>query len=443
MDAIREAADNLDKRPEAEAAVIGTLLLDSTLLSLIRTVLPRADMFWYPENVIIYQAIMDLHDGGLYEIDMVVMRDELKERKLLKDIGGVQYLVKLASSVPTTANAEYYAEIVKRCYVNRELIIFGGEVANVAIEEGNSDEKIGVIQRKLNVLLKENIKLDATDVSKTIAEVCGEFIKVNQYTPTGFIALDNVMYGYAPGDYIVIGARPAMGKSALMMDLAMNQVKEGRPVLIFSLEMSAQQLQQRMLCNIGQVNARRAQQNLVDDDEIKDLALAAEKIKDYPLYVDSTAMLSPEQLFARTLRAIAKHKIEIVFVDYLQLMSRRDRRQKEDRYTDITYISKMAKATAMYGRIPLVMISQLNRDPEKRKKKRPKLSDLRDSGSIEQDADVVLLLYRQDYYEDTATGIADINIAKNRRGPTGNAQLIFVDDYVRFASRAVGDEIPI
>jgi len=442
MDAITSAAFELENRPEAEAAVLGSIILDSTSLPMVRTVLTKADMFTIKANVDIYQTILDLYDGGLYEIDIVCMRDELKQRKCLREIGGAKYLVALTESVPTSANAEYYAEIVKRCYVDRELILYANSIAHIAIEPGNSDEKIAHAQKKLNVLLKENIKIESADVRSTIAETCINFINKKQYISTGFIELDNVMYGYAPGEYIIIGARPAMGKSALMMDLAINQAKRDIPVLIFSLEMSREQLEQRLLCNIGQVNAQRAQKRELDDEEKTDLSLAAAKLKQYPLYIDSTAMLSPEQLLARTLRAISKHNIKMVFIDYLQLMSRRDRRQKEDRYTDMTHISTMAKATAMYGEIPIIMLSQLNRDPEKRKDKRPRLSDLRDTGSIEQDADVVLFIYRQDYYEDTDTGIAEIHIAKNRRGPTGRAQLVFVNNYVRFASRAMGDEIP-
>ncbi len=430
--------DEHTTNPESEAAVLGSMILEPDCIDKVLGILPE-DAFYYPENRILLEAILEARDKHPLKdgkIDIVVIRDALKRANHLEEIGGVEFLVQVVESVPGAANAEYYATIVKEKALTRNLNTAGSKILSMIPESGDIADKIDKAKELLGDLdtgRKEDIK----QVNVIMPEAVDQMEKGDKGLGTGFTQLDFMLCGLHPGDYILIAARPSIGKTSLAMSMAAKMVSAGNGVLFVSLEMTALQLAKRLICSQARVNMHTARQGkmVMSDQELHDLLFAGNTMQDWPLYISQSSMLTPAELArqVRTQRRI--RKIDCVIVDYIQLMHVPGK--NENRQQEITTISRQLKSLAIAEEIPFVVLSQLSRNVEYRQDKRPQLSDLRDSGSLEQDADVVMFLYREEYYRKdekdyTATNIAELIIRKNRQGDTGMIELMFHPEYVSF-----------
>ncbi len=430
--------------PEAEAAVLGSMILEPDCIDKVLGIVPE-DGFYYPENKILLAAILtarDKHPLTDGKIDIVVIRDVLKNEGQLNDIGGVEYIVEVVESMPSAANAEYYATIVKEKALCRKLKVVGEKIGDLVSGTGNISDKVDKT-KELIAGLDAGRKEDIKQIEVILPDAIDQMDKGDKGLQTGFSTLDWQLCGLQPADYIVIAARPSIGKTSLAMSMAAKMVAAGNGVLFVSLEMTGIQLVKRLICSQAKVCMHTARQGkgMLSNDELKDLMFAGNKMQDWPLYISQTSLLTSAELArqVRTQRRI--RQIDCVIVDYLQLMHVPGR--NESRQQEITTISRNIKALALAEEIPFIVLSQLSRNLEYRTNKRPQLSDLRDSGSIEQDADIVMFLYRDDYYhKDEAgydpTNIAELLIRKNRQGDTGTIKLMFHPKYVSFEELPVG-----
>jgi replicative DNA helicase len=436
----------LDKIPpqnlEAEMAVLGSMLLDEDAISVACELLDR-DSFYKDSHRKIFEAILGLYNANK-AVDLITLTDELKKSALLEDIGGVSFLTALANSVPTAANINHYVHIVKEKSILRTLINNATRIVSLCYEsEGNIDEVVDTAERFIfevsdrkshgtYLLLKEIVK----DSIETIDKLYQKKAHVTGI-PTGYIDFDTKTSGLQPSDLIVIAGRPSMGKSALAIGMAEYAgVVEKIPLAIFSLEMSKEQLVQRMLCSHAKVDAHKVRTGYLATSDWPRLTAAAGKLSETRIFIDDSPAISVMELRAKARRLKAHHDIQLLILDYLQLM--RGSSGIENRQQEISEISRSLKALARELNIPVVAISQLSRAVESRQDHRPQLSDLRESGAIEQDADVVALILREEYYNPTAEnqGIAEVNIAKQRNGPVGSFKLAFIKEYTRFENIA-------
>ncbi len=433
---------------EAEACVLGSMILHAPCIDIIVQVV-TASQFYRPAHQLIFQALVDLRQAGK-PIDLVLLRDELDRRKQLDQAGGVEYLVALAEGVPSAANAQYYATIVRDKAMLRELIVAGTEMVQDAYD--TADQAGEVVDRAENSVFQiaaQQIGEEAVSLKgllaktfETLQEHDGRMITGQA---SGYDALDELTSGFQAGEMIIMAARPSMGKTSLLMNIAEHMaVVDSAPVAVFSLEMSKEQLAQRMLASHARFDLRQMRRGMIGAEDWTKLQLAAGDLEGAPIFVDDSPLLTALQLRAKARRLKVAHDIKCVLVDYLQLMTytgRADSRQEQ-----ITEISRAIKALARELKIPVICAAQLNRGPTDRPTHRPRMSDLRESGSIEQDADVVALLHCEDYYhqgeEDYApTGITELIVAKQRNGPTGVVKLAFLKNCTRFESAAV-DSLP-
>ncbi len=432
--------------PESEAAVLGSMILEPDCIDKVLGIMPE-DAFCYPENRLLLAAILEARDKHPLKdgkIDIVVIRDALKRAKQLKNIGGVDFIVQVVESVPGAANAEYYATIVKENAISRELHKAGAKILSLTSEPGEIADKIDKAKELLGNL-DTGRKEDIRQVKAIMPDAVDQMDKGDKGLPTGFGRLDFRLCGLQPGDYVLIAARPSIGKTSLAMSMAAKMVSAGNGVLFVSLEMTALQLVKRLICSQARVNMHSARQGkmVMSDEELNDLMFAGNKMQDWPLYISQSSMLTPAELArqVRTQRRI--RKIDCVIVDYIQLMHVPGK--NENRQQEITTISRQLKSLAIAEEIPFIVLSQLSRNVEYRQDKRPQLSDLRESGSLEQDADVVMFLYREDYYKKDEkdykpTNIAELIIRKNRQGDTGMIELMFHPEYVSFEELQKGYE---
>jgi len=425
---------------EAEAAVLGSMIIDAHCIAKVLPMLPRSDSFFLPEHRVIYEALVKLYIEER-PIDAISLRDELKTEGQLAGLKGddessVHYIAKLMESVPSSANAVYYAKIVREKEKEREVWSAVEQIRNVVNEPGMVDEKIQAIQ-DIGLSL-ETIKSgpDYVEAGKIGLEVVAAMQDSrDEAIPTGFRDLDRLIHGFYPGEFVLIAGRPAMGKSGLLLDLALNITKGAKAVLVFSLEMTERALVGRAVCNLAAIDVTRIQSGEADDFDFAELRNAATELQKRNIILSSIGY-TPEQVAGLVHRLKQTHNIGIAFVDYLQLMTAG---KAESRQQEVTIISRKLKSIALRENIPLVVLSQLNRQVDARDDHRPRMSDLRESGSLEQDADLVLFVYREDYYRKDEpdfkpTGIAEIIVSKNRRGRVGKAKLVFVHDYVRFSN---------
>ncbi len=442
----------LRRMPEslaAEAAVLGSMVLDPDCISEVIERL-RADDFYRVEHRYIFSAIIALyerHTGGA--IDGVLLRDELEKRKQLDDAGGVEYIGKIIDSVPSSANVMYYAGIVKDKSLLREIIGAAGEILAEAYDQGTeTSTTLDEAERKIFAITDKNIKGSAALI-KDLVTRSFELIEKREGghvtgIATGYHELDELTCGLQNGEMIIIAGRPSMGKTSLALNMAEHMgVQEKIPVGVFSLEMGQQQLAERFLCSLSEIDSQRVRRGYLDPGEYERLKEAASGLYEVPIYIDDTSTMTPLELRAKARRLKSQHDIQCIFVDYLQLMHMGTR--VESRQQEITVISRYIKALARELSIPVVVMSQLNRAPEGREGHMPRMSDLRESGSIEQDADVVMLLHREDYYhkgqEDYVfDNKAELIVAKQRNGPTGAVSLIFREKYTRFESASFAEE---
>jgi replicative DNA helicase len=434
----------------AEAAVLGSMMIDPECIGEVVEQLDRM-AFYRAEHQTIFDGLVALYERNRGEaIDAVLLRDELEKRKQLDQIGGVEYIAKIMDSVPSSANVMYYAGIVKDKQLLRETIAAASEILEDAFDEsGETSEKLDEAERRIFAITDMRISGNAVALKDLVTRAY-ELIekrdgKVVTGLATGYHMLDDKTCGLQNGEMIIIAGRPSMGKTSLALNMAEHIGAVDRlPVAIFSLEMGRQQLAERFLCSTSEVDAQAVRKGMLGTEDYEKLVEACGTLAEAPIYVDDTSTLTPLELRAKSRRLKSLYDIRCVIVDYLQLMHVGAGRV-ESRQQEITVISRYLKALARELNIPVVVLSQLNRAPEGREGHRPRMSDLRESGSIEQDADVVILLHREDYYhrgEDNyqETNTAELIIAKQRNGPTGKVDLIFRERFTRFENASYTEE---
>jgi replicative DNA helicase len=434
----RVPPQNLD----AEMAVLGSMLLEEDALTSAAELLDETT-FYKDAHRKLFAAMLALYKQNV-SVDLVTLTDELKKRNLLEDTGGASYLTTLTSVVPTAANVEHYCRIVKEKAVLRSLIKAATHIASACYEETTTpDLLLDRAEASIFDIASKKIKQDAVAVKELIKSSIETIDTLYQRKgfitglPTGFAELDPMLAGLQPSDFVVVAGRPAMGKSSFAMNLAEHiALNQKVPVAIFSLEMSKEHLVQRMLCSHARINAHNVRTGMLSTSDWPKLTQAAGKLSEAALFIDDSPGISILELRAKARRLRGRHGIGLAILDYLQLMEEPTR--SENRQQEIALISRSLKALARELNIPVIAVSQLSRAPERRETFRPRLSDLRESGGIEQDADVVLLLFREDYYNptDENKGIAEIIIGKQRNGPTGTVKLAFIKEYTRFENLA-------
>jgi replicative DNA helicase len=442
--------DNLRKLPpqslEAEESVLGGVLLDNTAIDRALEVLAPDD-FYREAHRKIMRAMLELNQRG-EPVDLVTLSDVLKVRGELQDIGGATYLAELADKVPTAANVGYYARIVRQKAVLRTLIQTATEIATLGYESSaDVDQFLDEAEHKIFEISERKVRPSffrirdiMVDSMKAIEQLY-ERKELVTGVPTGFIDLDRMTAGLQSSDLIVVAGRPSMGKTAFALNIAQHAALTAKlGVAIFSLEMSKEQLVLRMLCSEARVDQSKVRAGFAAERDFPKLALAASRLADSPIYVDDTPALSVLELRAkaRRLKRERESKLGLVIVDYLQLM--RGHENADNREQEISSISRSLKALAKELNVPVVALSQLNRQVETRAEKRPVMADLRESGAIEQDADVIAFLYRPIVYDKNAEErAAEVIIAKQRNGPIGSVPLTFMSEYTRFENRAEED----
>jgi len=433
---------------EAEMAVLGAMLLNpQEACPLAGQHLTDKD-FYAAAHQAIFREITALNDA-MQAVDLVTLTQRLSDKKLLDEVGGAAYLAELVQRVPTTANIEHYIDIVYEKQLLRKLIAAAHDILGRAFEEQDDVRGwIDEVEQQVFNVTAERTMTGARPVRELIKDAMASIEKLYDKKgmtglPTGFRELDKLTSGLHPGNMVVIAGRPSMGKTALAMNIAENvAIDQNIPVGVFSLEMSAEELVKRMLCSRARVNLKKVGDGFLSDRDFHPLTAAASQLMKAPLYIDDTAGLTINQVRARARRLKQQHNIQLVVIDYLQLMRAPSRRSEASRQVEIADISAGMKALAKELQVPVIVLSQLNRQPEAREGGRPKLADLRESGSIEQDADVVGLLVRPEVYADeegeraAEKGKATLIIAKQRNGPTGDVPLTFLNEYTRFEDQA-------
>lgn len=432
---------------EAETAVLGSMMIDKNAIATAIQLLEPSS-FYKEANEKIFSSIIALYDKNK-AIDVLTLIEELKKKGDLEKVGGPSYIVGLTSAIPTAANITHYARIVKEKSILRHLITTSTTIIQESYSHKTDVDDLldkaetlifDITSRKhletRSVHLKEIIK----DSIETIDNLYQRKENVTGIA-TGFHELDVMTAGLQKSDLVVIAGRPSMGKSALAASITEHVgTVEKVPIAFFSLEMAKEQLVQRMLCSHARVNAHKVRTGFLSQSDWPRLTNAAGKLSEAPIYIDDTPAISALELRAKARRMKAQHDIQLIIVDYLQLMQGAAR--AENRQQEISEISRSLKALARELKAPLIAISQLSRAVEQRSDHRPQLSDLRESGAIEQDADLVLLLLREEYYNPTEEnkGMADVNIAKQRNGPVGNIKLAFIAEYARFDNISYREE---
>jgi len=443
----------LPHNPEAEQAVLGAVLLDNSLYDQAAELLSESD-FYEPANRKIFEK-MEVLSSGSKAIDLVTLRDELSKEQALDNIGGAGYLASLVDGVPQVSNLEHYARIVKEKALLRRLIHSSNEI----LMRGFSGEEepmalLEEAERSIFEISQSRIKSGFVQLPQILSqtykhiETLYERKELVTGVATGFIELDKMMSGLQRSDLIILAARPAMGKTSLALNVAQHAaLREQRTVGLFSLEMSSEQLVLRLLCGEARVDSHRVRTGYLSKDDWSALAKAVSRLSRGRIFIDDTPGISIVEMRSKARRLVAEHGLDLLVIDYLQLMSgmSQGRRGYENRQQEISAISRSLKGLAKELDVPVLALSQLSRAPEQRKgDHRPQLSDLRESGSLEQDADVVLFVYRPDVYqrdeEAEDTGIAEIIISKQRNGPTGSVELAFISEWTKFENLAHGME---
>ena len=433
----------LDKLPpqnlEAEMAVLGSMLIDEEAVSSAAERLD-ANAFYKDTHKKIFQAIINLYNSNK-AVDLITLTDGLKKDGSLDEIGGASYLTSLANAVPTAANINHYAGIVQEKYILRTLINNSTKIITVCHEsDGNIAEVVDTAERlifEVSDRKNQGSYLHLKEIVKDSIETIDRLYQNKAHVtgvPTGYIDFDLKTAGLQPADLIIIAGRPSMGKSAFALGMAEYAgVVEKVPTAIFSLEMSKEQLVQRMLCSHARVDAHKVRTGYLSTSDWPRLTAAAGKLSEAPIFIDDTPAISVMELRARARRLKSHHDIKLIILDYMQLM-RGSAMNMESRQQEISEISRSLKALARELNVPVIAISQLSRAVESRNDHRPQLSDLRESGAIEQDADVVVLILREEYYTPTPEnqGIAEAIIAKQRNGPVGTLKLAFIKEFTRF-----------
>ena len=427
---------------EAEQAVIGSMLTDRDAVISAIEVLKEED-FYREDNKTIYEAILNLYNRS-EPIDIITLKAELTSMGMFDKIGGLEYIVGLPEKVPTTANVEKYISIVKEKSELRRLI----KAANEIIEQGydpteNIDDIMNSAEKKIFNIMQDKDQKSYSPIKDVLIDAFTELEQLyNQKqhitgVPTGFIDLDYKTAGLHNSDLILIAARPAMGKSAFALNIATNAALKAKvPAVLFSLEMSKEQMVNRILCSEAMVDSNKVRTGKIDDDDWIKLADTMGDLSEAPIYIDDTPGISINEIRAKCRKLKLEKNIGLVVIDYLQLVQGSSKRAQGSREQEISEISRSLKILAKEINVPVIALSQLSRAPEQRPDHRPMLSDLRESGAIEQDADIVMFLYRDDYYnpDSEKKNIAEVILAKHRAGSTGTVELLWMGNFTKFAN---------
>lgn len=442
IDALRVPPQSI----EAEQAVLGGLMLDPNAFDRVADLLGERD-FYRRDHQLIFRAIRELAEKGR-PFDAVTLGEWFDSQGLAEQVAGGGYLVQLASSTPSAANIRAYAEIVRDKAVMRELIEVGTQIVNDGFQpEGrDSAELLAKAEQDVFAIAESRARgrqdftpvrqalRDAFEVLQTRAEAGGGVTGL----PTGYVEFDQMTAGLQPTDLIILAARPSMGKTTFALNIAeYAALKSRKAVAVFSMEMSAGQLALRLISSVGRINAARLRTGELEDEDWSRVNSAIALMRDARVFIDDTPALSPEVLRAKARRLKREHDLGLIVIDYLQLMQVPG--NSENRATEISEISRSLKALAKELNVPVIALSQLNRSLETRTDKRPVMADLRESGAIEQDADMIVFIYRDEYYNKENSpdkGLAEIIIGKQRNGPTGSFKLKFFGEYTRFDNLA-------
>lgn len=426
---------------EAEQAVIGSMLTDKDAIIAAIEVL-KEDYFYREDNKTIFSAILNLYNRS-EAVDIITVKSELSSLGKLEAVGGLEYLAELPEKVPTTANVEKYIKIVEEKAILRKLIKTANEIISMGYDETQEvDTIMDQAEKKIFDTMQEREQTGYTAIKDILVDT---FIELEQLynqkqhvtgVTTGFIDLDEKTAGLHNSDLILVAARPAMGKSAFAINIATNAALKGHVgVAYFSLEMSKEQVTSRILCSEAMVDSNKVRTGTIDDEEWGKLANASGELSETQIYIDDTPGISITEIRAKCRKLKLEKDIGLVVIDYLQLVQGTGKRGAS-REQEIAEISRSLKILAKEINVPVIALSQLSRAPEQRPDHRPMLSDLRESGSIEQDADIVIFLYRDDYYNEDSEkkNIAEVILAKHRGGSTGTVELLWLGNYTKFAN---------
>ncbi|MCC6423487.1 MAG: replicative DNA helicase [Phycisphaerales bacterium] len=429
---------------DAEMCLLASMMLDSSkdIIGQVVQIIDR-EAFYLTDNQILYDILVRLYEQNR-PIDAVIVREDLIKRQLLEEVGGSEYLAKILNTVPSAAHGVHYAGIVREKALLRQLIAASNDILRDAYSpHEEADLVLDKAEKKIFDIAQKKVSGALVSMEEVLHEV---FEMIENRGQRGleseYFELDDMLNGLQNGEMIIVAARPSMGKTAFAMNIVENIACRGIPCAVFSLEMSKQQLAQRMLCSRGQIDAHKLRKGMLQAHEYQHLANVVGELAKAPIWVDDSAGLTILDLRAKARRLKLQHDIKCIMIDYMQLM---DNPGPENRQQQISEISRGIKAVARELNVPVICLSQLNRAAEGRDGHRPRMSDLRESGSIEQDADVIMLLHREDYYRMSEPdfqpdNIAEIIIAKQRNGPTGTVKLTFDNRTTRFKNLASGAE---
>jgi len=427
----------------AEQSVLGAMLMDKNAISRVVELLD-VDSFYRDAHRYIFESVLNLFDRG-EPIDLVTVTDNLRKNGKLDGAGGSVYIADLLNAIPTAANVEYYAKIVDEKSTLRKLIDAGTNIVSHAFEEvENVDTVLDQAEKLVFDIALKRVRVGFHKIDSVIKSVLDKIDSLYDKkeaitgTPSGFADLDKYTAGFQNADLIIIAARPSVGKTALALNIAANAaIKHKIPVALFSLEMSKEQLAQRLLCSEAEVDAQKLKTATLSDTGWKKLTRALGRLSEAPIFIDDTPSLTVTEMRAKARRMKLEKGLGLVVVDYMQLM--RGRGRVENRVQEISEIARSLKTLARELDVPVVALSQLSRAVEKRDDRIPRLSDLRESGEIEQTADVVMFIHRDDYYnpQSERANIAEIIIAKQRNGPVGTVELVFRREITKFHSKEI------
>lgn len=427
------------QNPQAEESLLGALLLDKDAIIKVADIV-HTDDFYVDKNGLIYDAIIKLYEKR-EPLDVVTLSEELERQGSLKEIGGSSYLADIVNGVPSAAHIVNYAKIVAQKATLRRLIEAANQINTIAYnEEEQLDSLLDKAEKTLFDVSQKHLKQNFISIKDVLAESFDRLDGLHKDkeslrgVPTGFNGMDSLLAGLQKSDLIILAARPSMGKTSLALNIAQNvATKEGVPVGIFSLEMSKEQLIDRMLASEAGIDSWKLRTGNLEDKDFEMLNKAMGNLAEAPIFIDDSAMTNVMEMRTKARRLQSEHDLGLIVVDYLQLMSGGSS-SSDNRVQEISEISRGLKGLARELNVPIIALSQLSRSVEQRNPKIPQLSDLRESGSIEQDADVVMFIYREDYYEKDSEkkNIADILIKKHRNGPTGDVELYFQPEQTLF-----------
>ncbi|SJZ90132.1 replicative DNA helicase [Garciella nitratireducens] len=425
---------------EAEQSVLGAMLLDKEAIAVATEIL-KAEDFYREAHGAIFDAIVQIYNRS-QPVDLITLSEQLKNTNILEEVGGIGYISDLANTVPASSNVKYYAKIVEEKSLMRKLIQISSEVLDRTYEGTEEvNDLIEMAEKRIFNISQRRSSRGFTPINQVLLEAFDKIEQVFQNKgqitgiSTGFIDIDNKISGMQKSDFILVAARPSMGKTAFALNIAQHAgVKEKKTVAIFSLEMSQDQLIHRMLSAETHIDSQKLRNGDLAEEDWERLANGMAILSEAPIFIDDTPGIGVMEMRSKCRRLKMEHGLDLILIDYLQLMS--GDRRSESRQQEISDISRSLKALAREMDCPVVALSQLSRAPESRADHRPILSDLRESGAIEQDADVVMFLYRDEYYHpDTEEkNIGEVNIAKQRNGPTGIVKLVWLGQFTKFAN---------